>query len=182
MDYQAKYLKYKTKYLQLKSIQSGGNKNIVIHISGPSGAGKTTLGNKLKDKFGNKITVTDIDDLRQDFIRNFYGNKRWSIIKYLKLCYNIIIVNIMNEEVSKLKLEIEELKNKNNELEEKLKSYTNPTRNKKYYEKNSDIVKEKAKNYMEKIKESNPEKLKEWRHQAYLNRKAKLKLIEEDNK
>ena len=87
----------------------------------------------------------------------------------------------MNEEIDKLKLEIEKLKNKNNELEEKLKSYTNPTRNKKYYEKNSDIVKEKAKNYMEKIKETNPEKLKEWRHQAYLNRKAKLK-AKEDNK
>lgn len=87
----------------------------------------------------------------------------------------------MNEEVSKLKLEIEELKNKNNELEEKLKSYTNPERNKRYYEKNSDNVKEKAKKYMDKIKETNPEKLKEWRHQAYLNRKAKLKLIE-DNK
>ena len=28
---------------------------------------------------------------------------------------------------------------------------------------------------MEKIKENNPEKLKEWRHNAYLNRKAKLK-------
>ncbi len=27
---------------------------------------------------------------------------------------------------------------------------------------------------MEKIKETNPEKLKEWRHNAYLNRKAKL--------
>ena len=87
----------------------------------------------------------------------------------------------MNKEIDKLKLEIEKLKNKNNELEEKLKSYTNPTRNKKYYEKNSDIVKEKAKNYMEKIKETNPEKLKEWRHQAYLNRKAKLK-AKEDNK
>ena len=81
----------------------------------------------------------------------------------------------MDEDISKLKLEIEELKNRNNELEEKLKSYTNPIRNKKYYEKNSDIVKEKAKNYMEKIKETNPEKLKEWRHNAYLNRKAKLK-------
>jgi len=84
----------------------------------------------------------------------------------------------MNKEIYELKLEIEELKNKNNELEEKLKSYTNPTRNKKYYEKNSDIVKEKAKNYMEKIKETNPEKLKEWRHTAYLNRKAKLKAKE----
>ena len=86
----------------------------------------------------------------------------------------------MNEEIDKLKLEIEELKNKNNELEGKLKSYTNPIRNKKYYEKNSDIVKEKAKNYMGKIKETNPEKIKEWRHQAYLNRKAKLKPQNED--
>ena len=80
----------------------------------------------------------------------------------------------MNDENNKLKLEIEELKQRTNELEEKLKSYTNPTRNKKYYEKNSDVVKKKSKSYMEKIKETNPEKLKEWRHQAYLNRKAKL--------
>ena len=85
----------------------------------------------------------------------------------------------MDEEINKLKHEIDELKNKNIELEEKLKSYTNPTRNKKYYEKNSDAVKENAKNYIEKIKETNPEKLKEWRHQAYLNRKAKLKVNEE---
>ena len=40
-------------------------------------------------------------------------------------------------------------------------------------------IKENAKNYIEKIKETNPEKLKEWRHQAYLNRKAKLKVNEE---
>ena len=43
------------------------------------------------------------------------------------------------------------------------------------------MVKEKAKNYMEKIKETNPEKLKEWSHNAYLNRKAKLK-AQQDNK
>ena len=81
----------------------------------------------------------------------------------------------MNEEINILKFEIEELKKKNVELEEKLKLYTNPERNKKYYEKNSNIVKEKAKTYMEKMKETNPEKLKEWRHTAYLNRKTKLK-------
>ena len=34
---------------------------------------------------------------------------------------------------------------------------------------------------MDKIKETNPEKLKEWRHTTYLNRKAKLK-EKEDNK
>jgi hypothetical protein len=33
---------------------------------------------------------------------------------------------------------------------------------------------------MEKIKETNPEKLKEWRHMAYLNRKAKLKALNKD--
>ena len=85
----------------------------------------------------------------------------------------------MNEENHKLKLEIEELKHRTNELEEKLKSYTNPTINKKYYEQNSDVVKEKAKSYMEKIKETNPEKLKEWRHQAYLNRKAKINISQQ---
>ena len=41
----------------------------------------------------------------------------------------------MNEEIDILKLEIEELKKKNVELEEKLKIYTNPERNKKYYKK-----------------------------------------------
>jgi hypothetical protein len=78
------------------------------------------------------------------------------------------------EEIIKLKLEIEELKNKNQLLEEKLKSYTNNPRHKKYYDNNSEIVKERAKQYMNKIKESNPEKLKEWRHNAYLKRKEKL--------
>ena len=87
----------------------------------------------------------------------------------------------MDEDINKLKNEIQELKNRNIELEEKLKSYTNPSRNKKYYEKNSDVVKEKAKSYMEKIKETNPEKLKEWRHQAYLNRKSKIKATQEIN-
>lgn len=71
-------------------------------------------------------------------------------------------------------IENELLKKKNIELEEKLRSYTNTERNKRYYEKNSEKVKEKAKNYMEKMKTENPEKLKEWRHTAYMNRKAKL--------
>ena len=73
-----------------------------------------------------------------------------------------------------LMIENELLKKKNIELEEKLRSYTNTERNKRYYEKNSEKVKEKAKNYMEKMKTENPEKLKEWRHTAYMNRKARL--------
>ena len=84
----------------------------------------------------------------------------------------IDMVNI--DMYNKLIIENELLKKKNVELEEKLKTYTNTERNKKYYEKNSEKVKEKAKNYMEKMKTENPEKLKEWRHTAYMNRKAKL--------
>lgn len=82
------------------------------------------------------------------------------------------IVNI--EMYNNLVIENELLKKKNIELEEKLRSYTNTERNKKYYEKNSEKVKEKAKNYMERMKTDNPEKLKEWRHTAYMNRKNKL--------
>ena len=84
------------------------------------------------------------------------------------------------EEVNILKEEIEALKIKNIELEEKLKTYTCNHRHKKYYDNNTDVVKQRAKNYMEKIKETNPEKLKEWRHTAYLKRKEKLKSQEEE--
>ena len=63
-------------------------------------------------------------------------------------------------EFNKLKEENDELKKKNNELEDKLKSYTNNHRHKKYYDNNTEVVKERAKNYMYKIKETNPEKLK----------------------
>ncbi len=83
----------------------------------------------------------------------------------------------MNEEINILKLEIKELKKKNIELEEKLKTYTNTERHKRYYENNSEKVKEKAKSYMERMKIENPEKLKEWRHTAYMNRKAKLEKV-----
>ena len=75
---------------------------------------------------------------------------------------------------NKLKEENEELKKKILELEERLKIYTNNESHKKYYEKNNETIKEKARNYMSKLKDTNPEKLKEWRHNAYLKRKAKL--------
>jgi hypothetical protein len=91
-------------------------------------------------------------------------------------------MNIDINEYNKLKLMNEELLIKNKELEEKLKIYTNNNRHKKYYENNSDIVKERAKKYMEKIKETNPEKLKEWSRNAYLNKKEKLKLQKEQYK
>ena len=70
MDYKDKYIKYKTKYLKLKNIdiknQIGGG-NLIIHISGPQGAGKTTLGNKIKEKYNETIYLKDLDDLYAEF-------------------------------------------------------------------------------------------------------------------
>jgi len=57
---------------------------MIIHICGASGSGKTTLGNKLKEKFGNKIVVKDLDDLRDEFIRYYYGNKKWKYIDHIE--------------------------------------------------------------------------------------------------
>ena len=77
-------------------------------------------------------------------------------------------------EVELLRKENEALKQQNRELQERLSAYTNSDSHKRYYESHSTEVKEKAKVYLGKLKESNPEKLKEYRHTAYLNRKAKL--------
>jgi len=72
------------------------------------------------------------------------------------------------------------LKAKNSELEEKLKKYTNSIGHKKYYENNKKIVMEKGAKCLQKLKEDNPEKLKEYRRKAYLNRKEKLKNLEKE--
>ena len=79
-----------------------------------------------------------------------------------------ILFETLNEENKELKKRIEE-------LEERLKTYTSTHRQKKYYENHSDDIKQKTKIYIKKIKETNPEKIKEWNHRAYLKRKEKLK-------
>jgi adenylate kinase family enzyme len=56
------------------------NTKIIIHISGASGSGKTFLGNRIKEKLKNNCIVKDLDDLRDEFINKFYGNKKWTYI------------------------------------------------------------------------------------------------------
>jgi hypothetical protein len=56
-----------------------------------------------------------------------------------------------------------------------LKKYTNNNRHLKYYENNKEVVKERTKNYVEKLKNENPDKLKEWRRTYYLKKKEKKK-------
>lgn len=69
--------------------------------------------------------------------------------------------------------ENEQLKKENEELRKQFKTLSDSK--KKYYENNKDIVKEKAAQRLKKIAEENPEKLKEYRRNAYLKRKEKLK-------
>ena len=78
----------------------------------------------------------------------------------------------INDQLEQLKKENKEYKNKIKVLEDKLKKYTNTDRHKRYYEKNKEKIKENAKKYMERMKNENPDKLKEWRRNAYLKRKG----------
>ena len=86
---------------------------------------------------------------------------------------NINVAIIINEN--------EALKREVNELKEHLKKYTNSTGHKQYYERNKEIVKEKAQEHTKKIKETNPEKIKQYNRTAYLNRKAKMLQVNENN-
>ena len=65
---------------------------------------------------------------------------------------------------------IEKLKSEIQELKEKLKKYTNPERNKKFYENNKE---EMIKKSNDRLKNLPNEKLQEYRHTAYVKRKDK---------
>ena len=81
-----------------------------------------------------------------------------------------------NEElIIKNKLLEEEIQN----LKQQLEKYTHSQ--KEYYQKNKDIVNEKAKERLKKISEENPDKIKEYRRKAYLKRKEKLQKLKEQN-
>jgi hypothetical protein len=72
----------------------------------------------------------------------------------------------LNDEIQSLRLQV-------NTLKTRLSKYTNNERHKKYYENNKDKVKQNAKLYIERLKEENPEKLREYRKRAYMNKKQK---------
>jgi hypothetical protein len=68
--------------------------------------------------------------------------------------------------VEELTKENEDLKAKVAQLEESLQKYTNTDRHKRYYEKNKEKVKARAKEYMERMRTENPEKIREWKRNA----------------
>ncbi len=77
-------------------------------------------------------------------------------------------INSILEENDRLKKLVEE-------LQEKLKNYTNPPAHKAFYEKNKEKIIKESSERLKKLTESNPEKIKEYRRTAYLKRKEKLK-------
>ena len=44
----------------------------IFHISGNQGSGKTTLGNKLKNKLKNEVIIKDFDELYGEFHQKFW--------------------------------------------------------------------------------------------------------------
>jgi hypothetical protein len=74
-----------------------------------------------------------------------------------------------NEELIKENLLLRE---ENEKLKKQLETY-NASR-KSYYEKNKDLVNQKAKERLKKIAQENPDKIKEYAKKAYLNKKTKL--------
>jgi hypothetical protein len=71
--------------------------------------------------------------------------------------------------------ENQELKSLVAELQDKLKKYSNPESCQKFYEKNKEKIIQTSNERLKKLKEMNPDKLKEYRRNAYLKRKEKLK-------
>ncbi len=65
-----------------------------------------------------------------------------------------------------------------NEIKDKLKKYTSPERNKKYYEKNKEKIIEKVRTNQKK---PTSDKIKEYNKKSYQNRKLKKQLEEQNN-
>jgi hypothetical protein len=82
-------------------------------------------------------------------------------------------------DTEKLLLEIKIFREENYKLKKQLENYNNSR--KSYYEKNKEIVKEKAKQRLKKISEENPEKIKEYAKRAYQNQKEKKQKNFENN-
>ncbi len=67
------------------------------------------------------------------------------------------------------------------ELQTRLKKYTNGDNHKRYYEKNKLRIKESGSLYLQRLKIENPDKIKEYSRAAYARKKEKALLEELKN-
>jgi hypothetical protein len=82
----------------------------------------------------------------------------------------------MENELENLKLRVAELEAENEKLKKNIENYT--LKNKKYYEENKEVHKQRVKEYKEKTnyyQNLSADKKKEYARTAYLNKKAKMK-------
>lgn len=75
--------------------------------------------------------------------------------------------------IEELYNEIHNLRSQVQLLKNQLEKYTNNDRHKRYYNNNKDKIKQNARRYIERLKDENPEKLREYRKKAYMNRKQR---------
>lgn len=80
-------------------------------------------------------------------------------------------INTLLVEIALLKEQNQNLEKELIETKEHLKKYTAPQ--KEYYEKNKELVNQKANERLKKIALENPDKIKEYRKKAYLKQKEK---------
>ena len=78
------------------------------------------------------------------------------------------------EKIAQLEDKIAQLEEELLATKEHLKKYTAPASRREYYERNKEVVNQKAKERMKQISQENPEKLKEINRKAYLKRKEKM--------
>jgi len=84
---------------------------------------------------------------------------------------------VLKEKVETLELRVKELEEKNAIYVERQNKAQ-----RKYVKANPEITKERKLAYHYKLKETDPERLKAYRHQAYLNRKVRLQTQTEEQK
>ena len=80
--------------------------------------------------------------------------------------------------IAEILTENELLKQENAKLKSQLENYNNSR--KSYYEKNKEHIKAQAKEGLKKLAEENPDKLKEYRRNAYLKKKEKINKLNEN--
>lgn len=81
-------------------------------------------------------------------------------------------------------IDINALIKENELLKERLKKYIDGKHQKEYYQNNKDVAIKRANERLVKLKETNPDKIKEYNKRAYQKRKeklAKLKNLEEQS-
>ena len=88
------------------------------------------------------------------------------------------------DKIKELEEELKKTKEELTDTKEHLKKYTAPTRSKTYYENHKEEIIQKVKEHKQNTNYTyiaSPEQKKEWARTAYLNKKEKIKKLNEQS-